>query len=240
MATDQALLERARATGECVMRVYEWEGPTLSLGRNQTAHGRYDVERARALGVEFVRRPTGGRAVLHDRELTYSVTGPTTVLGSLRESYGRINRLLRVALARLGVEATVAGAAGRSQSPGVAPCFDIPSEGELVVGELKLIGSAQWREDDALLQHGSILVDGDQALASSLLRTPPPPPPVPATLRSILGRTPAATELVHALQSAIVTFEDLDVSQLELDGALRSRIRDAKSRYSDEHWTWRR
>jgi lipoate-protein ligase A len=240
MATDQALLDRARATGECVMRVYEWAAPTLSLGRNQTAQGRYDVDRARSLGVEFVRRPTGGRAVLHDRELTYSVTGPTAALGSLRESYGRINRLLRSALARLGVEATVAGAADRSQSPGVAPCFDVPSEGELVVGELKLVGSAQWREDDALLQHGSILVDGDQALASSLLRTPPRPPPMPATLRSILGRTPPAAELFHALKCAIVTFEDLEVSHLDPDEALRSGIRDAKSHYSDEHWTWRR
>src|SRR5687767_6811745 len=85
MATDEALLERARTSGECVMRLYEWARPTLSLGRNQAARGHYDLDRARALGVDFVRRPTGGRAVLHHRELTYSVTGPASQLGSLRE-----------------------------------------------------------------------------------------------------------------------------------------------------------
>jgi lipoate-protein ligase A len=198
------------------------------------------VERARKLGIGFVRRPTGGRAVLHDRELTYSVTAPAGALGSLRESYRRINRLLQGGLARLGVETCVARGPARAPFPGVAPCFDVPGEGELVVGEHKLVGSAQWRDDDAFLQHGSILVDGDQSLASSLLRAPSRPPPPPATLRSILGRTPPATELLDALRDAIVTFEDLEVSHLQVDDALREGIRDAKSRFSDEQWTWRR
>jgi lipoate-protein ligase A len=192
------------------------------------------------MGVAFVRRPTGGRAVLHDRELTYSVTAPTCALGSLRESYRRINRLLRGALAGLGVDATEAVAVTRAPSPGVLPCFDVPGDGELVVGGLKLVGSAQWRENEALLQHGSILLDGDQELASSLLDAPVRSPPAPATLRSILGRTPPASELVAALRRAIVTFEDIEVSQMDLDDALRSGIRVAASRYSDEHWTWRR
>src|SRR5688500_13675445 len=92
MAVDDALLDRAREAGECVLRLYEWSRPTLSLGRNQTARGHYDLDRARELDVGFVRRQTGGRAVLHHREITYSVTGPAAVLGSLRESYARVNR----------------------------------------------------------------------------------------------------------------------------------------------------
>ena len=82
---DVSLLDRARSSGECVMRIYEWSRPTLSLGRNQAARGHYDLERARAAGIDFVRRPTGGRAVLHHRELTYSVTAPAAALGPARE-----------------------------------------------------------------------------------------------------------------------------------------------------------
>src|SRR5687767_12168212 len=74
MATDDALRLRARRTGETVYRLYAWSRPTVSLGRNQSARGRYNLALARARGIDFVRRPTGGRAILHHREITYSVT----------------------------------------------------------------------------------------------------------------------------------------------------------------------
>ncbi|OYV73430.1 MAG: hypothetical protein B7Z72_02540 [Gemmatimonadetes bacterium 21-71-4] len=79
MAWDQALMARARRTGEAVLRVYAWAGPTLSLGRNQRARGAYDLGRAAARGVAIVRRPTGGRALLHHHEVTYSVTAPDAI-----------------------------------------------------------------------------------------------------------------------------------------------------------------
>ncbi len=240
MATDAALLDRARSSGECVMRVYEWVRPTLSLGRNQTARQHYDLSRANALGIDFVRRPTGGRAVLHHRELTYSVTAPGAALGTLRDAYARINRLLLAALRALGVEATIAPRSGRAPSPGVAPCFDLPAEGELTVDGRKLVGSAQWRDPDALLQHGSILVDDDQALASTLLRDPGTPPPRAADLRSILGRVPTARDLAATLRHAIVTMEDSDASPLEVDSALERRIAVEREHFLDEQWTWRR
>ena len=240
MAMDDALLDRARGSGECVLRLYEWARPTLSLGRNQTARGQYDLARAQALGVDFVRRPTGGRAVLHHRELTYSVTAPAALLGSLRESYARVNRLLLAALRRLGVGASVATRRGRAPSPGVAPCFDEPSPGELVLGDRKLVGSAQWRDGEAFLQHGSILVDDDQALASRLLCEPAAPPPPSATLRTALGRAPAVSDLAAAIEDALVTLEDAEASPLVVDDALRRSIAGARNRYLDEHWTWRR
>ena len=84
MALDEALLARARRTGEHVLRVYAWAAPTLSLGRNQTARGVFDGPTARELGVSIVRRLTGGRALLHHREITYSVTGPLSPGRSLR------------------------------------------------------------------------------------------------------------------------------------------------------------
>src|SRR4051812_18539212 len=87
MALDEALMDRARESREWVMRVYSWSTPTISLGRNQTAHGRYDLDRIAQLGFDVVRRPTGGRAILHHREITYSVTAPCDEAGDLRESY---------------------------------------------------------------------------------------------------------------------------------------------------------
>src|SRR5688572_2569891 len=240
MAVDDALLDRARASGDCVLRLYEWARPTLSLGRNQTARGQYDLARARELGIDFVRRPTGGRAVLHHRELTYSVTAPAALLGSLRESYARVNRLLISALRRLGVGASVAQDLPRAPSPGIVPCFDQPGAGELVLGDRKLVGSAQWRDGEAFLQHGSILVDDDQGLASALLRSPSPPPPAAATLRDALGHAPTAADLADAFNDTLVTLEDAEASPLVVDAALERRIAGARVRFLDAQWTWRR
>jgi lipoate-protein ligase A len=243
MALDEALLERARTSGETVLRVYAWRRPTLSLGRNQTALGAYDAERLRSSDVAVVRRPTGGRAILHDREVTYSVTAPVRPdlpRGGLGESYARINRLLCDGLRRLGVPAEVAGAGGRAPTPGVAPCFAEPVTGELVLGGRKLAGSAQWREDGALLQHGSILVDGDQSAVSRLLRRPLPPPPPPATLREALGREPEVEEVAEALFAAVRTLEDSGATPLPVDDSLQARAAALRARYDDDRWTWRR
>src|SRR5438105_3962404 len=94
MALDEALMAYARETGTWVLRVYSWSSPTLSLGRNQRARGGYDPTRLAQQHIDVVRRPTGGRAILHDREITYSVAAPVADAGDLRESYARINRLL--------------------------------------------------------------------------------------------------------------------------------------------------
>lgn len=240
MALDIALLARARATGECVLRVYSWARPTLSFGRNQTAAGLYDLDRVRAAGVDVVRRPTGGRAILHHREITYSVTAPSEGDGSLRESYARINRLLVDGLRRLGVHARIAGAAGHSLLPGDTPCFETPSEGELVVGTRKLVGSAQWREDGALLQHGSILVDDDQPAIAALLRRPASPPPPPATLRAVLGRAPSVEESAAALFDAVRAMEDAGAQPFAPDAALLDREAKALPQFENDRWTWRR
>lgn len=225
----------ARERGEAVFRVYAWSRPTLSLGRNQTARDRYDTERAARAGIDFVRRPTGGRAVLHHREVTYSVAAPADVLGPLGESYRHINRLLLDGLRRLGVDAREAAPSGTAPRPGVAPCFETPVAGEITVAGRKLVGSAQVRDDGALLQHGSILVDDDQALASALLARPADPPPPPATLRSALGRAPALDDVARALFDALGP-----ATPLPLDAALDAAVLAASARYADPAWTWRR
>src|SRR5512140_3717644 len=94
MALDEALMERASRSGEWICRVYAWSEPTVSFGRNQAAAKHYDPNRLASRGLAAVRRPTGGRAILHHREITYSVVAPVDEAGDLGESYLLINRLL--------------------------------------------------------------------------------------------------------------------------------------------------
>jgi lipoate-protein ligase A len=122
----------------------------------------------------------------------------------------------------------------------VAPCFEEPVAGEIVAGGRKLVGSAQWRDREALLQHGSILVDDDQTLASELLRSPVPLPPAPATLRGLTGRAPAAAEFAAALGDAVRAVEDAPADSLELDDDLMAAARMLTGHYESDAWTWRR
>jgi lipoate-protein ligase A len=240
MAFDEALLRRARRTGETLYRVYAWSRPTVSLGRNQSARGCYDLELARARGIDFVRRLTGGRAILHHREITYSVAGPVTTFGSLRESYRSVNRLLLEALRALGVPASEAEISGRMPAPGRAPCFVAPTAGELVADGCKLVGSAQVREADAFLQHGSILVDDDQPLLAELVPNSDPLPPA-ATLRALTGRVVTVNEFADALTQALRAHDGLSPGSLVLEESLLDDVRSLISaRYASAAWTWHR
>lgn len=238
MALDELLLDRAARTGETVFRVYGWAAPTLSFGRNQKARRVYDPDRLAERGIASVRRPTGGRALLHCREVTYSVTAP--VRGrSLRATYLEINRLLCDALRRLGVDAAIAGDASATGRPGPQPCFDAPSPGELMVAGRKLVGSAQWRSEQALLQHGSILVADDQSLLPALASVPLPEVPAPATLTDLLGRAPDVADVAAALFSAVHD-RDPDGAPLDDSSLSNAAFEAVANRYRDESWTWRR
>ena len=240
MALDEALMARARRTGESVLRVYGWSRPTLSLGRNQRAVGLYREQALAERGIGVVRRPTGGRALLHDREITYSVTAPCEDNTALLTEYGRINALLGSALASLGVSVVVALPASRAPAPSAAPCFAEPARGELTVHGRKLVGSAQWRDRGAMLQHGSILVDDDQSSIAALLHEPVAPTPPPATLRDALGRAPVMAEVGDALFRAVRALADPDAAPLEIDGDLTHAATELAARYRDDAWTWRR
>jgi lipoyl(octanoyl) transferase len=241
MAVDEALMERARRTGEWMLRVYGWHPAALSLGRNQTARGAYDMDRLRAYGLDVVRRPTGGRAILHHREVTYSVTGPEDGAGSLREVYEGVNLVLQRGLAALGVHVDIAAHSTPGIAPGLQPCFDRPAGGELTAGGRKLAGSAQWREHGALLQHGSILIDGDQSLVSALLLEPAPAPPQPATLASLLGRSPSISEVGEGLSRALEELTGKAATRMEeLERSVEARAAANTIKYQSDEWTWRR
>ncbi len=165
MGRDEAIL-RAVGAGQQppTLRLYGWRPPCLSLGYGQRADD-VDFERASALGWDVVRRPTGGRAILHSEELTYSVTLPADhpiAAGSVVESYRRISTALLNALTRLGAQAAADQQASTVQAAG-AVCFETPSHYELTVSGRKLIGSAQVRRFGGVLQHGSLPLTGDIA-----------------------------------------------------------------------------
>jgi lipoate-protein ligase A len=171
MAVDVALLEAARR-GEAppTLRLYGWQQPTLSLGRHQDPRAGIDHEYRRGRGIDLVRRPTGGRAVLHDQEVTYSIILPAA-LGrgaGVGEVYGVLSGVLQAGLTALLAELRE-GAVGQISRPEHRPpstaehlkpasCFAAAAGGDELVDGRKLIGSAQARRGGAVLQHGSVLL----------------------------------------------------------------------------------
>src|SRR5262245_44032342 len=199
MAVDHALFERVQDGAAPVLRFCRWRPACLSLGRNQTV--RLQRQQLAALDLDVVRRPTGGLAVLHDQELTYSVAVRAGQLGSPRTTYEAINRALLGGLLQLGVPAEAFGADTTRQAFARAgSCFAGTAPGEVGVGERKLIGSAQRCERRTILQHGSILLAGDQAAADLLLGQPAHSQSATALTR-ILERRPTWCELVTAFRS---------------------------------------
>lgn len=237
MALDEALMRRSASDGSAFFRVYGWSSPTLSLGRNQRARGHYSPEAARELGVAIVRRPTGGRSLLHDHEITYCATLPASDHRAAREAYHFINRVLLDGLGRLGVRARLASG-GAAIPPGPRPCFDVPSEHEIELDARKLVGSAQWRNDGALLQHGSILVRDDQHRIADLM-TDAATTPRAATLFDALGREPGLSEVSGALCTALSEAAG-SVLPFIPDAGLRRDAEALRVVYADESWTWRR
>ncbi len=160
MARDHALAASAEP-GRGTVRFYRWDRATLSFGRNEPVTVRYRELLRRRPEMGAVRRPTGGRAVIHDEELTYSIVLPVRALGGLRGAYDRINEGLVEGLRRLGVDAR--SDLGPVLPLRAGPCFMGPAGGEVVVAGRKLVGSAQVRIGDAVLQHGSLLLAQDQS-----------------------------------------------------------------------------
>jgi lipoyl(octanoyl) transferase len=179
MALDEALLDwHSEGKIPPVIRFYGWDPPTLSVGYFQKVEKEIDMEAVKAHGLGFVRRPTGGRGVLHEHELTYSVivseehpAMPKTVT----EAYRVISEGILKGFHQLGLEAYFAVPKTPEErdalkNPRSSVCFDAPSWYELVVEGRKVAGSAQTRQKGVILQHGSILLDLDEDKLFSLFK----------------------------------------------------------------------
>lgn len=168
MAIDEAIMQGViRGVSTPVIRFYDWDPATVSCGYNQVLAKEVDLDLIASQNLAFVRRPTGGRVVLHDHEVTYAVIASSEgkLAGNVTESYAEISRALARGLNILGVQVELEKGSLTSahQRQEANPCFASSSRFELSYQRKKIVGSAQVRKDGVLLQHGSILLDYDQS-----------------------------------------------------------------------------
>lgn len=249
MAVDEALLETVvRGESLPTLRLYGWTPACLSLGLAQP-YKDVDLPRLKAHGWDVVRRPTGGRAILHVDELTYSVTAPPgepRVQGSILESYQRLAGALVTAVRALGLPVEIeqhGPAVGAEKGP---VCFEVPSAYEIVVGGKKLVGSAQARKRHGVLQHGTLPLHGDltritQALvfanqaaredaAQKLLARA-------TTVESVLGRVIAWETAAQAFVEAFESQLGIKFERGELSSGEKARAEElVQKKYGHPDW----
>lgn len=226
MAVDEYLLGWTSRSGRCCWRFYRWREPTLSLGYFQEYAERDAHAPSRACRV--VRRASGGGAILHDRELTYSFTVPGNHPLARRRLwlYEAVHQMVIGLLSERGVAVRPYA---KIRPGGAAPflCFQRRSAGDLVVGEAKIAGSAQRRLAGAVLQHGSLL-----------LGRSPAAPELPG-LEELTGRTWPVGELIHSWQECLTQTLGLRWRKEDLTGEEKSEVaRIVAEKYADPHWTW--
>lgn len=242
MAIDEVMgLGCSRGWSPPSLRVYRWSLPTVSLGYNQSIQGDVDLTTCRQQGIPVVRRPTGGRALLHHHELTYSVTLPVPPGGrGVLHDYQWISHCLVLALRRLGVAATLSRG-DRMKGEAAGLCFISSSRYELTVNGRKLIGSAQRRFSRALLQHGSILIDIDYPTWTTLFPQAKDLEARATALTSILGRPPSWEALAQALRGGFEEGANVSFEVGALTRRERAVVRESvRERYGTSEWTLRR
>ena len=257
MAVDEAIAEAAAAGAvPPTLRFYRWNPPTVSLGRHQKLAD-VDETQIAARGYDLVRRATGGRAILHVDELTYSVAGPIEeprMAGGVMDAYLRFSNALLSGLSTLGLKAEKAGSRTRAGRELSAACFETPSAYEITAGGRKLMGSAQSRRKGYVLQHGSLPLWGDVtrlvdvlALSSTArdrlrqqLRRQA------ATLAEALDLPPDSERLAYphvaaAMAGGFASALDQDLEQGTLSASELSRSAELiRVRYADPAWTRQR
>jgi len=253
MAVDEAIAEATVARYALpTLRFYRWQPPCLSLGRNQPFL-EADATRCAARAYDIVRRPTGGRAILHSDELTYSVAGPANeprLSGGVLEVYHRLSAGLLDGLRRLGIEAQETPAENRAGADISAACFDVPSAHEITVRGHKLVGSAQCRRAGWVLQHGSLLLRGDvarivdclafsdeterEALRDTLRQRV-------ITVAEVLGREASFAAAASALAEGFAAALCLTLTPDELSTWEQARTAELReTKYATTAWTERR
>jgi len=220
MAVDEAILGGILdKESPPTLRLYSWDPPCLSLGYAQSASD-VDMTRLHERAWHLVRRPTGGRAILHTDELTYSVIGPlddARLVGSVLQSYKRLSQALLAALHQMGIPASAHSLPSlpAGSDPKGPVCFEAPSNYEITVDGKKLVGSAQARRREGVLQHGSLPLYGDLARITQVLNFDSETGRAEAA-RRVLGRACTASQVLgHPLSwesaagSFIRAFQDI-------------------------------
>jgi lipoate-protein ligase A len=253
MALDESILEGVSAGISIpTLRLYAWSPPCVSLGYAQP-YSDIEISRAESRGWTIVRRPTGGRAILHTDELTYAVIAPIDhpdLAGGVIPSYQRLSKALMRGLEYIGLSVNVAPEVKLSEQERSNPvCFEVPSSYEIEVAGRKLLGSAQVRRLGGVLQHGTLPLRGDiTRICDALLftdeeirqrakeRVQSRAASVGELLNSEVSWERAADALIRGFEHALGwEFKEISLSKVELDRAAELE----KSRYANPQWTER-
>lgn len=251
MAVDEAILETAsRSETPPTLRIYAWDPPCLSLGFAQPIED-VDLEKLESKSWDIVRRPTGGRAILHTDELTYSVAGPDNeprLKGDILSSYRRISTALLAALEMLAVPVQALPKRNTQSEPNVEPvCFEVPTNYEITADDKKLVGSAQARRGDGVLQHGSLPLTGDLSRITQILAYPSEEDRQNAktrllanatTMTEVLGIEVTWEEAAAALENGFEQALNLNLEEGELTSAEVERALELeRDKYGMTKWT---
>jgi lipoate-protein ligase A len=239
MALDETLLDvvsNPQACPQTYLRFYEWIRPTLSLGISQKAERVADLDYCGAHGIDVVQRPTGGKAVLHHRELTYSVISNDPgffPIADISKTYCRIAKALQRGFQFLGVETTLAPGRGSNTGKGPLPaaCFALSNRFEMLWQDRKLAGSAQRRTKHGFLQHGTILIEFDPELLSKVLRSCDVASLAVAVtdLHTCLGSRPPTSDLIEGMRKGFEAAFEVQLVNRELPEDLSARVQDLAS-----------
>lgn len=252
MAVDEFFLEEINKNPHSpILRLFAWDPPCLSLGYAQS-HTPFDLEKIKGLGWDLVRRPTGGKAVLHTDEITYSLIAPSDhwiAAGGVLPSYQRIAAALLSVLKILSVQAQAEKTyMGFHEEKDTPVCFEQSSNYEITCQSRKLIGSAQARRPGAILQHGSLPLFGDLNRIGKTLRATSGSTSSEVflkshavTLEEITGRMISWEEAKLAFINGFQKSLSIGFNQIELDASALSRIAYwMENKYANPEWTYLR
>lgn len=254
MALDEALLNwHSQGLIPPVIRFYGWEPATLSVGYFQKLSGKIDVDAVNEYGYGLVRRPTGGRAVLHDNELTYSVIvseNHQSMPPSVTEAYRVISEGILQGFRNLDVQADFSIPEGKLDQTGSAVCFEEPSWYELIVEGKKAAGSAQTRQKGVILQHGSIPIEVDETALFNMFIYPNERIKERArkafsgkavAINEVTGREVSLAEVKKAFYSGFEKGLGIQLQPFTLTEEQLAEVNQlAEERYASDEWTYYR
>ena len=258
MAMDEALLNFvSRGEIDPVIRFYTWNPATLSIGYFQRLQKEIDIDKVKEKGYGLVRRQTGGRGVLHDKELTYSVIVPEShpnMPSTVTEAYKIISQGLLEGFKNLGFETYFAIPRSKEErdklkQPRSSVCFDAPSWYELVVEGRKIAGSAQTRQKGVILQHGSILqdIDIDDLFDMFIFKNERLKAKMKenfvqkaVAINDISNQHITLNEMENAFKSGFKKGLNIDFKPLELTEKQKEEVQELEDKYRSEAWMYRK
>lgn len=258
MAMDEALLNFvSRGEIDPVIRFYTWNPATLSIGYFQRLQKEIDIDKVKEKGYGLVRRQTGGRGVLHDKELTYSVIVPEShpnMPSTVTEAYKIISQGLLEGFKNLGFETYFAIPRSKEErdklkQPRSSVCFDAPSWYELVVEGRKIAGSAQTRQKGVILQHGSILqdIDIDDLFDMFIFKNERLKAKMKenfvqkaVAINDISNQHITLNEMENAFKSGFKKGLNIDFKPLELTEKQKEEVQELEEKYRSEAWMYRK